>query len=148
MVHLSMYLDHLGFCAGYDHITSAIGGAIAAANGADFLCYVTPAEHLRLPDKSDVKEGIVACKIAAHAADIAKGVKGARDIDKQMGEARRSLDWDAMFEIAIDGEKAKEYYESVPPEDKHSCSMCGKMCAVRTMNHILNGENVELKSHN
>lgn len=130
---------------GYDHITSAIGGAIAAANGADFLCYVTPAEHLRLPDLSDVKEGIIASKIAAHAADIAKGIKGARDLDHKMGEARRKLDWEQMFKIAIDGEKAKEYFESVPPEEKHSCSMCGKMCAVRTMNKILSGENVALK---
>ena len=100
---------------GYDHITSAIGGAIAAASGADFLCYVTPAEHLRLPDLSDVKEGIVASKIAAHAADIAKGIKGARDVDNQMAEARHIMDWDKMFEIAIDGEKAKEYFESTPP---------------------------------
>lgn len=132
---------------GYDHITSAIGGAIAAANGADFLCYVTPAEHLRLPDLSDVKEGIIACKIAAHAADIAKGVKGARDIDYKMSEARHALDWDTMFSLAIDSEKAKAYYESVPPEDKHSCSMCGKMCAVRTMNRILNGQEVEIISN-
>lgn len=131
---------------GYDHITSAIGGAIAAANGADFLCYVTPAEHLRLPSLADVKEGIIASKIAAHAADIAKGVKNARDIDNQMSEARRALNWDAMFELAIDGEKAKEYYESVPPEDKHSCSMCGKMCAVRTVNRVLNGQDVTLKT--
>jgi phosphomethylpyrimidine synthase len=131
---------------GYDHITSAIGGAIAAANGADFLCYVTPAEHLRLPDLADVKEGIIASKIAAHAADIAKGVKGARDIDFKMGEARRTLNWDEMFELAIDGEKARTYYESVPPEDKNSCSMCGKMCAVRTMNRILDGLDVELNS--
>ncbi|MCX7614741.1 MAG: phosphomethylpyrimidine synthase ThiC [Clostridiales bacterium] len=131
---------------GYDHITSAIGGAIAAANGADFLCYVTPAEHLRLPDLSDVKEGIVASKIAAHAADIAKNIKGCRDIDNQMSNARRSFDWDTMFELAIDGEKAKDYYESVPHTDKHSCSMCGKMCAMRTMNRILNGDTVEILS--
>lgn len=130
---------------GYDHITSAIGGAIAAANGADFLCYVTPAEHLRLPDAADVKEGIVASKIAAHAADIAKGVRGARAADYKMGEVRRDLNWDAMFERAIDGEKARAYFESVPPEDKHSCSMCGKMCAVRTMNRILNGEDVSIQ---
>ena len=110
---------------GYDHITSAIGGAIAAASGADFLCYVTPAEHLRLPDLSDVKEGIVASKIAAHAADIAKGIKGARDADNQMAEARHVMDWDRMFEIAIDGEKAREYFESTPPADRHTCSMCG-----------------------
>jgi phosphomethylpyrimidine synthase len=127
---------------GYDHITSAIGGAIAAASGADFLCYVTPAEHLRLPDLRDVKEGIVAARIAAHAADIAKGVKGAREADFRLSEARRRLDWDEMFELAIDGEKARTYYESLPPADKNSCSMCGKMCAVRTMNRILNGETV------
>lgn len=129
---------------GYDHITSAIGGAIAAANGADFLCYVTPAEHLRLPDLSDVREGIVASRIAAHAADIAKGVRGARALDDRMSEARRNFDWDTMFQLAIDGEKAKAYYESVPASDKHSCSMCGKMCAMRTTNRILNGESVEI----
>lgn len=131
---------------GYDHITSAIGGAIAAANGADFLCYVTPAEHLRLPDINDVKEGIVAAKIAAHAADIAKGIKGAREADFRISEARKKLDWDETFRLSIDGEKAKAYYESVPPEDKHSCSMCGKMCAVRTMNRILDGMDLELNS--
>ena len=131
---------------GYDHITSAIGGAIAAANGADFLCYVTPAEHLRLPDASDVKEGIVASKIAAHAADIAKGIKGARDIDNKMSAARHKLDWDEMFKYAIDGEKAKRYYDSVPLEERHTCSMCGKMCAVRTTNKILAGEKVEFCS--
>lgn len=130
---------------GYDHITSAIGGAIAAANGADFLCYVTPAEHLRLPDLSDVKEGIVASRIAAHAADLAKGVKGARDWDFRMGEARRAFDWDEMFRLAVDGEKAKAYYESVPAHDPRKCSMCGKMCAVRTMDKILNGEDVSLE---
>ena len=128
---------------GYDHITSAIGGAIAAANGADFLCYVTPAEHLRLPDLGDVREGIVASRIAAHAADIAKGIPCARDIDNKMSEARRRIDWDEMFKYAIDGEKAREYYESAPPADKHTCSMCGKMCAMRTMNQILEGEKVE-----
>lgn len=131
---------------GYDHITSAIGGAIAAASGADFLCYVTPAEHLRLPDLSDVKEGIVASKIAAHAADIAKGIKGARDADNQMSEARHVMDWDRMFEIAIDGEKAREYFESTPPADRHTCSMCGKMCAVRTTNMILEGKEVKFCS--
>ncbi|MBD5135724.1 MAG: phosphomethylpyrimidine synthase ThiC [Lachnospiraceae bacterium] len=128
---------------GYDHITSAIGGAIAAASGADFLCYVTPAEHLRLPDVNDVKEGIVASKIAAHAADIAKGIPNARDIDNKMSEARHRVDWDDMFKHAIDPEKAKRYFESVPPEDRHTCSMCGKMCAVRTTNKILAGEKVE-----
>ena len=122
---------------GYDHITSAIGGAIAAASGADFLCYVTPAEHLRLPDINDVKEGIIASRIAAHAADIAKGIPHARDKDNEMAEARHQVDWDKMFEIAVDGEKAKAYFESTPPADRHTCSMCGKMCAVRTTNMIL-----------
>ena len=128
---------------GYDHITSAIGGAIAAANGADFLCYVIPAEHLRLPDVNDVKEGIVASKIAAHAADIAKGVPGAREIDNKMSDARRRVEWDEMFEYAIDKEKAKAYFESTPPKDRHTCSMCGKMCAMRTTNMILEGKKVE-----
>ena len=131
---------------GYDHITSAIGGAIAAANGADFLCYVTPAEHLRLPDVNDVKEGIIASKIAAHAADIAKGVPHARDKDNEMAEARHVVDWERMFEIAVDAEKARAYFESTPPADRHTCSMCGKMCAVRTTNMILAGEKVEFCS--
>lgn len=131
---------------GYDHITSAIGGAIAAANGADFLCYVTPAEHLRLPDADDVKEGIIASKIAAHAADIAKGIPHAKDRDNAMAEARHALDWEKMFEIAVDSEKARRYYESTPVSERHTCSMCGKMCAVRTTNKILNGEKVELCS--
>ena len=128
---------------GYDHITSAIGGAIAAASGADFLCYVTPAEHLRLPDVNDVKEGIIASKIAAHAADIAKGLPGAREQDDKMAEARHAVEWEEMFKYAIDPEKARTYFESVPPEDRHTCSMCGKMCAVRTTNKILAGEKVE-----
>ena len=128
---------------GYDHITSAIGGAIAAANGADFLCYVTPAEHLRLPDLSDVKEGIIASKIAAHAADIAKGLPGARDIDNKMADARHRVDWDEMFKYAIDPDKARAYFESTPPADRHTCSMCGKMCAVRTTNMILEGKEVK-----
>ncbi len=128
---------------GYDHITSAIGGAIAAANGADFLCYVTPAEHLRLPDADDVKEGIIASRIAAHAADIAKGVPHARDLDNKMAEARHKVDWEEMFKIAVDEEKARRYFESTPPSDRHTCSMCGKMCAVRTTNMILEGKKVE-----
>ncbi len=131
---------------GYDHITSAIGGAIAAANGADFLCYVTPAEHLRLPDLKDVREGIVASRIAAHAADIAKGIPHAREIDNKMSDARRRIDWEEMFSYAIDGEKARAYFESAPPAEKHSCSMCGKMCAMRTTNKILAGETVEFCS--
>lgn len=130
---------------GYDHITSAIGGAIAAANGADFLCYVTPAEHLRLPDKDDVKEGIIASKIAAHAADIAKGIPNARDVDNKMSDARRRIDWEEMFSLAIDPEKARAYFESKPPAERHSCSMCGKMCAMRNTNKILNNETVEFE---
>lgn len=128
---------------GYDHITSAIGGAIAASSGADFLCYVTPAEHLRLPDVDDVKEGIIASKIAAHAGDIAKGIPYAREIDNKMSDARRRIDWDEMFKYAIDPEKAKRYFESTPPADRHTCSMCGKMCAMRTTNMILEGKKVE-----
>lgn len=131
---------------GYDHITSAIGGAIAAASGADFLCYVTPAEHLRLPDIDDVKEGIMASKIAAHAADIAKGIPHATDTDNAMAEARHKVDWEEMFRIAIDPDKARSYFESTPPADRHTCSMCGKMCAVRTTNMILNGEKVDFCS--
>ncbi len=128
---------------GYDHITSAIGGAIAAANGADFLCYVTPAEHLRLPDLSDVKEGILASRIAAHAADIAKKIPRARERDNAMSLARHNTDWDAMFTLALDPDKARTYFESSPPSDRHTCSMCGKMCAVRTTNLILEGKKVE-----
>ncbi len=127
---------------GYDHITSAIGGAIAAANGADFLCYVTPAEHLRLPDLQDMKDGIIASKIAAHAADIAKGVKGAREWDKRMAEARRALDWDAQFKEAVDPEKAKAYRESSMPEISETCTMCGEMCAVKNMNRVLEGVDI------
>ncbi|NLI90853.1 MAG: phosphomethylpyrimidine synthase ThiC [Peptococcaceae bacterium] len=129
---------------GYDHITSAIGGAIAAASGADFLCYVTPAEHLRLPDYEDMKDGIIAARIAAHAADIAKGIKGARDWDNAMSEARRKLDWNKMFALAIDQEKPKRYRDSSKPEIEDSCTMCGKMCAVRNMNNILNGKTVNI----
>ena len=131
---------------GYDHITSAIGGAIAAQAGANFLCYVTPAEHLRLPDENDVREGIVASKIAAHAADIALGLPGARDRDNAMAEARHKLDWPAQFALALAPEKAQRFYEQVPPTERHTCSMCGKMCAVRTTNMILEGKKVEFCS--
>jgi phosphomethylpyrimidine synthase len=127
---------------GYDHITSAIGGTLAAANGADFLCYVTPAEHLRLPDLDDMREGLIAARIAAHAADIAKGIPGARDWDRKMSEARAALDWNTMLELAIDPVKARKYRESSPPEDAHTCTMCGKMCAVKNMNAILKGDDV------
>ena len=129
---------------GYDHITSAIGGAIAATYGASFLCYVTPAEHLRLPDLNDVKEGIIASKIAAHAADIAKGLPGARDWDDAMDAARHDLDWDKTFELSIDPEKAKAYREGAKPEKEDTCSMCGNFCAVKNMNRILDGEIVSI----
>ena len=129
---------------GYDHITAAIGGAIAAANGASFLCYVTPAEHLRLPDVDDVKEGIIASKIAAHAADIAKGIKGAADWDRQMSTARKNLDWEEMFRLSIDPEKARRYRAQAKPEKEDTCSMCGKFCAVKNMNRILEGEIVSI----
>ena len=129
---------------GYDHITAAIGGAVAAMNGAAFLCYVTPAEHLRLPDLDDVKEGIIASKIAAHAADIAKGLPGATDWDLQMDKARKVLDWEKMFDVAIDPEKARRYRESSKPEKEDTCSMCGNFCAVKNMNRILDGEIVSI----
>ena len=129
---------------GYDHITAAIGGAVAAAAGASFLCYVTPAEHLRLPDEADVKEGIIASKIAAHAADIAKGVRGARDWDDRMSLARKKLDWEAMFDLSMDPEKARAYRASAKPEKEDTCSMCGNFCAVKNMNRILDGEIVSI----
>lgn len=129
---------------GYDHITSAIGGAIAAANGADFLCYVTPAEHLRLPSVQDVKEGIIASKIAAHAADLAKGIPNARDWDDRMAKARQELDWNAMFDEAIDREKAEAYAASSQATTPGTCTMCGAMCSVRNMNKIMAGEDISL----
>lgn len=129
---------------GYDHITAAIGGAVAASHGASFLCYVTPAEHLRLPDVNDVREGIIASKIAAHAADIAKGVKGARDWDYQMSMARKQLDWEAMFGLSLDPDKARAYRASSRPEKEDTCSMCGNFCAVKNMNRIMEGEIVSI----
>jgi phosphomethylpyrimidine synthase len=122
---------------GYDHITGAIGGAIAASAGADFLCYVTPAEHLRLPTVDDMKEGIIATKIAAHAADIAKKVPKARDWDNKMSQARVDLDWKQMFELSIDPSKARAYREHAELEDETTCSMCGKMCAIRNVHEAL-----------
>ena len=131
---------------GYDHITAAIGGAIAAWNGAAFLCYVTPAEHLALPNVDDVHQGIIASKIAAHAADIAKGIPGAREQDDRMADARKVLDWDAQWLEALDPEVAKEIRKSRMPEEDHSdtCSMCGKFCAVRSMNKALAGEVIDI----
>ena len=131
---------------GYDHITSAIGGAVAAMNGAAFLCSVTPAEHLALPNVEDVKQGIIASRIAAHAADIAKGIPHARDIDDRMADARRALDWEAQFACAIDPDTARSIRNSRKPEDDHSdtCSMCGKFCSVRSMNKALAGEKIDI----
>ncbi len=129
---------------GYDHITAAIGGAIAAAAGAAFLCYVTPAEHLRLPNLEDVKEGIIASRIAAHAADIAKGIPGAKEWDQKMAKARAKLDWEEQFSLAIDPEKARRYRAESKPEKEDTCSMCGNFCAVKNMNRILSGEIVSI----
>ena len=116
---------------GYDHITSAIGGAIAAGAGADFLCYVTPAEHLRLPSVSDVKEGVVSSKIAAHAGDIAKGIKGALDLDIEMSKNRRAMNWEKQYECALDPEKAKEMRASISLKDDKVCSMCSSYCSIK-----------------
>ncbi len=129
---------------GYDHITAAIGGAIAAASGAAFLCYVTPAEHLALPNLEDVRQGIVASKIAAHAADIAKGIPGARAMDDRMADARRELDWEKQWDCALDPETARAIRESRMPEQDDTCSMCGKFCAVRSMNKALAGEYIDI----
>ena len=117
---------------------------LAAANGAAFLCYVTPAEHLALPNVEDVKQGIIASRIAAHAADIAKKVPHARDLDDAMADARRTFDWEKQWECAIDPETAKHIREDRAPEQEDSCSMCGKFCAVRSMNKALNGEYIDI----
>ncbi|MCG8616229.1 MAG: phosphomethylpyrimidine synthase ThiC [Desulfobacterales bacterium] len=122
---------------GYDHITSAIGGALAAMHGADFLCYVTPAEHLRLPSVDDVKEGIMASKIAAHAGDLAKGIPGAMDKDLTMSRARKALDWEGQFAASIDPEKARRYKESSQPSKDGVCTMCGDFCAVKRVEGLL-----------
>ncbi|MDM8128654.1 phosphomethylpyrimidine synthase ThiC, partial [Paraclostridium benzoelyticum] len=129
---------------GYDHITSAIGGALASSFGADFLCYVTPAEHLRLPNLDDVKEGIIATKIAAHSGDIAKKIPGAINWDNNMSKARQELDWDKMFDLCIDPEKAKRYRKESTPEHSDSCTMCGKMCSMRNMNKIMQGKDINI----
>ena len=119
--------------AGYDHVACAIGGALAGAAGADFLCYVTPAEHLCLPDVHDVREGVVVTRIAAHAADIARGNKIAIERDRQMSIARKNLDWNTQMKLAIDPEKAKKYREQSPPAEDDVCTMCGKYCAIKQL---------------
>jgi phosphomethylpyrimidine synthase len=117
---------------GYDHIVGAIGGAIAAANGADFLCYVTPAEHLCLPSIQDVRDGVVASKIAAHIGDIEKGINGAWERNRAMSEARRTFQWETMFNLSIDPETAKKRRLSSEDKDRDVCTMCGDLCAVKT----------------
>ena len=129
---------------GYDHITSAIGGAVAASHGVDFLCFVTPAEHLRLPTLEDMQEGIVASKIAAHAGDLAKGVQGAEQWDLKMSKARQKLDWEEMFNLSLDEEKARRYRKESTPEHEDSCTMCGKMCSMRNMNRIMEGKDINI----
>ena len=122
---------------GYDHIAAAIGGAIAGAAGADFLCYVTPAEHIRLPNIKDVKEGLIASRIAAHAADIAKGVPGAMELDKKMARHRKNLDWNGQIELSFNPEMVREWRSEVPPTEQDVCSMCGEFCAIRTVERAL-----------
>ncbi|MEC4685701.1 MAG: phosphomethylpyrimidine synthase ThiC [Nitrospirota bacterium] len=122
---------------GYDHITAAIGGAIAASAGADFLCYVTPAEHIRLPSIDDVREGVIASKIAAHAADIAKGIPGAIERNREMARRRKALDWNGQIELSLDPEKVRRYRSEVPPSETEVCSMCGEFCAIRTVEKAL-----------
>ena len=116
---------------GYDHITSAIGGAIAGAAGADFLCYVTPAEHLRLPTLADVREGVITARIAAHIADIAKNVRGARERDRKMSQCRKSFDWQGQVELSIDPEKTSAFLEKSKSAQDEGCTMCGEFCAIR-----------------
>ncbi len=122
---------------GYDHITSAIGATLMAANGADYLCYVTRAEHVRLPNADDVREGVIVTRIAAHAADIAKKVPGAYEWDEKMSTARKALDWKKMTELSIDPEYVKKERESSLPEEKDVCTMCGKFCAIKLLNKAL-----------
>jgi phosphomethylpyrimidine synthase len=122
---------------GYDHIAAAIGGAIAGAAGADFLCYVTPAEHIRLPDIADVKEGLIASKIAAHAADIAKGIPGAKELDRKMSRYRKNLDWNGQIGLSFDPEKIRKWRDEIPPTEQEVCSMCGEFCAIKKVEKAL-----------
>ncbi len=122
---------------GYDHITCAIGGAVAAAAGADFLCYVTPSEHLCLPNVHDVRDGVIATRIAAHAGDIAKGVKGAMEKDIAMAKCRKKLDWEGQFSLAMDPDKAREYRANSPVSDHGACTMCGEFCAYKLMDDAM-----------
>lgn len=122
---------------GYDHITAAIGGALAASSGADFLCYVTAAEHLKLPDIDEVREGVIVSRIAAHAADIARGIPGAMEWDIKMAKARKNLDWDAQIALSIDPVKTKKMRDTLPLQNKEVCSMCGDFCSIKEMNKAI-----------
>lgn len=124
---------------GYDHVTSAIGGAVSAWMGADFLCYVTPAEHLRLPDADDVRVGVMTARIAAHAADVARGLPGARDADDAMAAARRSFDWEEQYRLAVDPALARSERDEALPRDGDVCSMCGHLCALKTSDRMFGG---------
>jgi phosphomethylpyrimidine synthase len=126
---------------GYDHIAAAIGGAIAGAAGADFLCYVTPSEHIRLPNVDDVKEGLIALKIAAHAADIAKGIPGAIERDRKMAQCRKNLDWDGQIALSFDPERVRKWRSEAPPTEQEVCSMCGEFCAIKIVEKVLRGKN-------
>jgi len=123
--------------AGYDHIVSAIGGALAAYYGADFLCYVTPSEHLGLPNVTEVKEGVIASKLAAHAADIAKGIKGARQIDLTVSRARYALNWKKMLSLFVDPERAKKIFKRSRSKSELTCTMCGEYCAMKKTREII-----------
>jgi phosphomethylpyrimidine synthase len=125
--------------AGYDHVACAIGGAVAGEAGADFLCYVTPTEHLCLPGIEDVREGVIVTKIAAHAADIARGRESAIDRDRKMSEARKNLDWDTQLELAIDPKKASRLRAENPPDEDDVCTMCGKFCAIKQVQAYFQG---------
>jgi phosphomethylpyrimidine synthase len=122
---------------GYDHISAAIGGALAGAAGADFLCYVTPSEHIRLPTLEDVKEGVIASRLAAHAADIAKGVKGAIDKDIEMARCRKALNWNGQIALSLNPDKVRSLRAETPPTETEVCSMCGEFCAIRTVERAL-----------
>ena len=121
---------------GYDHISAAIGGAIAAACGADFLCYVTPTEHLSIPGVEEVREGVIALRIAAHAADIAKGVAKAGDWDRELSQMRKNLDWEGMIRLSVDPERARRIRERSPSRSSEVCSMCGEYCVIKNLEDL------------
>jgi phosphomethylpyrimidine synthase len=122
---------------GYDHIAAAIGGALAAAYGADFLCYVTPAEHIGLPSKEDVRQGVMAARLAAHAGDLVKGQRAAWEWDRKMAQARKALDWDEQIQLALDSPLAAELRRAKNPSSQENCSMCGPYCAMRLVDEHL-----------